>query len=64
MNIAAFNLGIAIGAWVGGLVVASSSGLAATPGVGALFVAGGLGLTLVSGVLDRRAASAAREAVA
>lgn len=59
LNIAAFNLGIAIGAWVGGLVVASSLGLAATPWVGALFVAGGLGLTLVSGALDRRAVSVA-----
>lgn len=57
LNIAAFNLGIAIGAWVGGLVVASSLGLEATPWVGALFVAGGLGLTLISGALDRRAPS-------
>ena len=55
LNIAAFNLGIAIGAWAGGVVVASSLGLAATPSVGALFVAGGLGLALVSGALDRRA---------
>lgn len=64
LNIAAFNLGIAIGAWVGGLVVASSLGLAATPWVGALFVAGGLGLTLVSGALDRRAVSVAGSPVA
>lgn len=59
LNIAAFNLGIAIGAWVGGLVVASSLGLEATPWVGALFVAGGLVLTLISGALDRRALSLA-----
>lgn len=53
-NIAAFNLGIAIGAWVGGRVVASSLGLDATPWVGALLVVGALGLTIWSGMLDRR----------
>uniref|UniRef100_UPI00358F647E MFS transporter n=1 Tax=Brevundimonas vesicularis TaxID=41276 RepID=UPI00358F647E len=63
LNIAAFNLGIAIGAWAGGQVVASSLGLPATPWVGALFVTGGLGLTLVSGVLDGRRTSAARGSV-
>nr|WP_209443134.1 MFS transporter [Falsiroseomonas frigidaquae] len=56
LNIAAFNLGIAIGAWAGGQVVASALGLGATPWVGSIFVAGALGLTLVSGALDRRAA--------
>jgi multidrug resistance protein len=55
LNIAAFNLGIAAGAWVGGLVVASSLGLGATPWVGAIFVVGALILTLWSGSLDRRA---------
>lgn len=54
LNIAAFNLGIAAGAWIGGLVVASPLGLGATPWVGAILVAGALGLTLVSGALDRR----------
>ncbi len=54
LNIAAFNLGIAAGAWIGGLVVASPLGLGATPWVGAILVAGALGLTLISGVLDRR----------
>ncbi|MBO9197866.1 MFS transporter [Rhizobium sp. 16-449-1b] len=54
LNIAAFNLGIAAGAWVGGLVVASSLGLGATPWVGAIFVVGALILTLWSGSLDRR----------
>ncbi|WP_283193081.1 MFS transporter [Rhizobium sp. AN80A] len=54
LNIAAFNLGIAAGAWVGGLVVASSLGLGATPWVGAIFVVGALVLTLWSGALDRR----------
>lgn len=54
LNIAAFNLGIAAGAWIGGLVVASPLGLGATPWVGAILVAGALGLTLLSGALDRR----------
>jgi DHA1 family inner membrane transport protein len=54
LNIAAFNLGIAIGAWVGGIVVASRLGLAATPWVGGLMVAGALVLTLWSAALDAR----------
>ncbi|MBW9064088.1 MFS transporter [Rhizobium herbae] len=54
LNIAAFNLGIAAGAWIGGLVVASPLGLQATPWVGAILVAGALVLTLVSSMLDRR----------
>lgn len=54
LNIAAFNLGIAIGAWLGGLVVDSPLGLASTPWVGAILVAGALALTLLSGALDRR----------
>ncbi|TCU15697.1 MFS transporter [Rhizobium sullae] len=58
LNIAAFNLGIAVGAWVGGLVVESSLGLGATPWVGAILVAAGLVLTLRSGALDRRSATA------
>ncbi len=58
LNIAAFNLGIALGAWIGGVVVASPLGLGATPLVGAGLVAGALGLTLWSGALDRRAATA------
>lgn len=53
LNIAAFNLGIAVGAWIGGLTVASSLGLQATPWVGGLMVLGALGLTLVSQRLDR-----------
>lgn len=54
LNIAAFNLGIAAGAWIGGLVVASPLGLGATPWVGAILVVGALVLTLWSGALDRR----------
>ncbi|CAO3400504.1 MFS transporter [Azospirillum palustre] len=54
LNIAAFNLGIAAGAFFGGQVVSSPLGLGATPWVGGLFVLGGLVLTLASGALDRR----------
>jgi MFS transporter, DHA1 family, inner membrane transport protein len=54
LNIAAFNLGIAFGAWIGGIVVASPLGLGATPWVGSILVAMALALTLWSGALDRR----------
>ncbi len=60
LNIAAFNLGIAAGAWIGGLVVESSFGLGATPWVGAILVAAALILTLWSGALDRRSTSGAQ----
>ncbi|MBV7395729.1 MFS transporter [Mameliella sediminis] len=52
LNIGAFNLGIALGAWAGGLVVAGM-GLGAAPFVGALVVALGIVLVRVSGQLDR-----------
>ncbi|MCY0094858.1 MFS transporter [Hoeflea ulvae] len=51
LNIGAFNLGIAFGAWSGGLVV-EHLGLAATPFVGAVAVIAGIGLTRLSGRLD------------
>ncbi|EFH11949.1 MFS transporter, partial [Teichococcus cervicalis] len=53
LNIAAFNLGIALGAWTGGQVVASPLGLGATPFVGAMLVALALGLTRWSSRLDK-----------
>jgi len=59
LNIAAFNLGIAMGAWIGGLVVESRFGLGATPFVAAALVAVALGLTIRSGALDRRSRPAA-----
>ncbi len=62
LNIAAFNLGIAAGAWIGGLVVASPLGLQATPWVGAILVAGALALTLVSSALDRKPEAVAQAA--
>ncbi|BEV72573.1 MFS transporter [Paludibacterium sp. THUN1379] len=53
LNIAAFNLGIAGGAWLGGLIV-SRAGLMPTPWIGALIVLLALALTTLSGRLDRR----------
>lgn len=54
LNIAAFNVGIAGGAWAGGLIV-TQLGLMATPWIGALVVLGAFGLTTLAGRLDRRA---------
>ncbi|WP_313319286.1 MFS transporter [Stenotrophomonas sp.] len=53
LNIAAFNIGIALGASLGGLVV-EHIGLMHTPWIGALVVLGALALTVLSGRLDRR----------
>ncbi|WP_411852562.1 MFS transporter [Stenotrophomonas sp. LGBM10] len=53
LNIAAFNVGIALGASLGGLVV-DHIGLMHTPWLGALVVMGAFGLTALSGRLDRR----------
>ena len=53
LNIAAFNIGIALGASLGGLVV-EHVGLMHTPWMGAVVVVGALGLTALSGRLDRR----------
>ncbi|MNQ34929.1 Inner membrane transport protein YdhP [compost metagenome] len=52
LNIAAFNLGIAGGAWAGGLIVAHL-GLIHTAWIGALTVLVALALTAWSGRLDR-----------
>ena len=59
LNIAAFNIGIALGAWLGGLVV-DHIGLMHTPWIGALVVLAALGLTVLSGRLDRRDGVAVR----
>lgn len=53
LNIAAFNIGIALGASLGGLVV-DHIGLMHTPWIGALVVLAALALTVLSGRLDRR----------
>jgi DHA1 family inner membrane transport protein len=52
LNIAAFNLGIAGGAWGGGLIV-EHLGLVHTGWIGALVVLGAYGLTSLSGRLDK-----------
>jgi DHA1 family inner membrane transport protein len=54
LNIAAFNVGIAIGAWGGGIIV-EEHGLMNTPWVGAVVVLIALMLTCFSGILDRKA---------
>ena len=51
LNIAAFNLGIAGGAWGGGLIV-EHLGLVHTGWIGALVVLGAFGLTALSGRMD------------
>lgn len=53
-NIAAFNLGSAGGAYLGGLVLDSQLGLNAVPWVGALVAAGSIAVTAFSWSLDRR----------
>ncbi len=52
LNIAAFNVGIALGAWGGGHIV-EQHGLMTTPWIGALIVLLALLLTRLSGRLDR-----------
>jgi multidrug resistance protein len=53
MNIAAFNFGVAGGAWTGGRIV-SHLGLMHTPWIASLVVLGAFGLTWLSGRIDRR----------
>lgn len=53
LNIAAFNVGIALGSWSGGLIVERAS-LMNTPWVGGVVVISALLLTRLSGALDKR----------
>lgn len=53
LNIAAFNVGIALGAWGGGLIVEHAD-LMDTPWIGALIVLIALLMTRLSGTLDKR----------
>jgi MFS transporter, DHA1 family, inner membrane transport protein len=55
LNIAAFNVGIAIGAFVGGLVV-DSIGLIHTPWIGGVMVLGAVLLTIWSSSLEKKSA--------
>lgn len=54
LNIAAFNLGNALGAWVGGVVIDHGPGLRALGWVAALLTLAGLAIALWSRSLDRR----------
>ncbi|MFI6673381.1 MFS transporter [Kribbella sp. NPDC050470] len=58
-NIAAFNLGNAIGAYLGGLTIEHGLGYTAPNWVGAALAASGLAVALLSGLLDRRRRTAA-----
>lgn len=53
LNIAAFNLGNALGAWIGGVTIDAGLGLPALPLVAAAVTAAGLAVALVSLRLDR-----------
>jgi DHA1 family inner membrane transport protein len=53
LNIASFNLGIAGGAWAGGLIV-TKWGLMSTPWIGAIVVIGSVVLTTYAGSLDMK----------
>ena len=57
LNIAAFNLGNALGAWVGGVVIDHGPGLRALGWVAALLTLVGLAIALWSRSLDRRETS-------
>lgn len=57
LNIAAFNLGNALGAWVGGVTIDRGPGLSAVTWVAALVTLAGLAVALVSRALDRGAVS-------
>ena len=54
LNIAAFNIGNALGAWLGGVVIERGPGLGAVPFVAALVPLGALALIAFSLLLERR----------
>ncbi|MFJ9612691.1 MFS transporter [Streptomyces noursei] len=53
-NIAAFNFGNALAAWLGGLVISAGLGLTATNWVGALMAVAALGVAVLASSLERR----------
>lgn len=55
VNIGLFNLGNALGAWLGGAVIALGYGYTAPNWAGGLLSLGALALAVVSGMLDRQA---------
>ncbi|MEU8704075.1 MFS transporter [Streptomyces sp. NPDC048565] len=64
VNIGAFNLGNALSAWLGGIVIAAGFGYTAPNWVGAALAASALLLAVLSGALDRRAVTAGRPVAA
>ncbi|MEW2565969.1 MFS transporter [Streptomyces sp. NPDC047070] len=58
VNIGAFNLGNALSAWLGGVVIAAGMGYTAPNWVGAVLAAAALLLAVLSAALERRADSA------
>jgi len=56
VNIGLFNLGNALGAWLGGVVIAQGYGFTAPNWAGGLLSLGALVLAMVSGILDRKTA--------
>ncbi|MFD1937280.1 MFS transporter [Nonomuraea mangrovi] len=56
VNVGAFNLGNALAAWLGGLVISGGFGITAPNVVGALMAGSALGLAVISGLLERRRA--------
>ncbi|GHC76236.1 MFS transporter [Streptomyces flavofungini] len=56
-NIGAFNLGNALAAWLGGLVISAGFGYTAPNWVGAALAASALGLAILSAALERRSTS-------
>ncbi|WP_227984230.1 MFS transporter [Nocardia spumae] len=57
LNIGAFNLGNALAAWLGGLVIAAGFGYTAPSWVGVVLAASALALAVWSGALERRTAT-------
>ncbi|MFH8556037.1 MFS transporter [Streptomyces celluloflavus] len=53
-NIAAFNFGNALAAWLGGLVISAGLGFTAPNWVGALMTVAALGVALIASALERR----------
>jgi DHA1 family inner membrane transport protein len=57
LNIGAFNLGNALGAWLGGVVIVHGPGLGAVAWAAMLVTLGGLGVALWARALQRRSDS-------
>ncbi|MEV0407660.1 MFS transporter [Actinoallomurus sp. NPDC050550] len=60
VNIGAFNLGNALSAWLGGIVIEAGLGYTAPNWVGALLAGSALVLAVVSGALERRGVAQSR----